>query len=149
MTSDSSFIGRNRASTDRIRTLAASLSDQDLGHPVGEHWTVAITLAHLAFWDRRVLNLLEAAEMDGQFPVREIDIAVNDISLPLWAAIPPRAAAGLALETAQALDERLANLPPALLEQLQARNERWVVRALHRNGHLDEVDAALKKKPHM
>lgn len=143
MASDSSFIERNRASTDRIRALAASLSDQELQHPVGEHWTVAITLAHLAFWDRRVLNLLEAAERDGQLPVREIDIAVNDISLPLWAAIPPRTAAHLALETAQALDEQLANLPPALLEQVYARNERWVVRALHRNGHLDEVDAAL------
>ena len=55
MTLDQSFIERNRASTNRMRTLVARLSDQELQHPVGEHWTVAITLAHLAFWDRRVM----------------------------------------------------------------------------------------------
>ena len=139
-----SFIERNRASTDRIRALAASLSEQELQHPVGEHWTVALPLAHLAFWDRRVMNMLEAAERDGKLHAPEIDIVVNDISLPLWAAMPPRAAARIALETAQALDELLANLPPALLEEIHAQNERWVVRALHRNEHLNEVDAALK-----
>ena len=54
MTLDRSFVERNRASTDRIRALAARLSDVEMQHPVGEHWTVAIALAHLAFWDRRV-----------------------------------------------------------------------------------------------
>ena len=47
MTLDQSFIERNRTSTNRIRTLAANLTDEELQHPVGEHWTVAITLAHL------------------------------------------------------------------------------------------------------
>jgi hypothetical protein len=55
MTLDQSFIELNRASTNRIRALAARLSDEELQHPVGEHWTVAIALAHLAFWDRRVM----------------------------------------------------------------------------------------------
>ena len=59
MSADHSFIEQNRASTARIRTLAA-LPDDALRVPVGEHWTVAITLAHLAFWDRRVLAVLWA-----------------------------------------------------------------------------------------
>jgi hypothetical protein len=144
MTLDRSFVERNRASTDRIRALAARLSDVEMQHPVGEHWTVAIALAHLAFWDRRVLYVLDMTERDGALFIPQIDIFVNDLSLPLWAAIPPRAAAQIAIETAEALDARLESYPAALLEEIYAYNQRWVVRALHRNEHLDEVDAALK-----
>ena len=140
---DRSFVERNRASTDRIRTLAARLTDDELQHPVGEHWTVAIALAHLAFWDRRVMYVLDKTERDGALFIPEIDIFVNDLSLPLWAAIPPREAARIAIDTAQALDVRLEGFPVALLEEINAYNQRWVVRALHRNEHLNEVDAAL------
>lgn len=143
MTLDGSFVERNRASTDRIRALAARLTDEEMQHPVGEHWTVAIALAHLAFWDRRVLYVLDMTERDGALFIPQIDIFVNDLSLPLWAAIPPRAAAQIAIETAEALDARLESYPPALLEEIHAYNQRWVVRALHRHEHLDEVDAAL------
>ncbi len=144
MTLDRSFIELNRASTKRIRDLAARLSDEEMQHPVGEHWTVAIALAHLAFWDRRVLYVLDMTERDGKLFIPEIDIFVNDLSLPLWAAIPPREAARIAIETSEALDKRLEDYPPALLEEIYAYNKRWVVRALHRGEHLDEVDAALK-----
>ena len=46
---DRSFVEHNRASTQRIRDLAERLSDEQLQQPVGEHWTVAIMLAHLPF----------------------------------------------------------------------------------------------------
>ena len=106
---------------------------------------MAIALAHLAFWDRRVLRILDMTEHAGKLFAPEIDILVNDLSLPLWAAIPPRQAARLAIESADALDKRLEDFPPALLAGINAYNARWVVRALHRNEHLDDVDAALKK----
>jgi len=144
MSLDRSFVDRNRASTDRIRALVERLTDEEMQHPVGEHWTVAIALAHLAFWDRRVMYVLDVTERGGKVFIPEIDIFVNDLSLPLWAAIPPREAARIAIETAGALDRRLEEFPPALLQEIQAYNERWVVRALHRGEHLDEVDAALK-----
>ena len=144
MTQDRSFVELNRASTERLRALAARLSDEELQHPVGEHWTVAITLAHLAFWDRRVMYVLDRSERNGKLFIPEIDIFVNDLSLPLWAAIPPREAARIAIETSGALDKRLENFPPALLEEIYTYNKRWVVRALHRGEHLNEVDAALK-----
>ena len=54
MTPDHSYVDLNRASTDRMRALATGLTDEALQHPVGEHWTVAITLVHLAWWDGRV-----------------------------------------------------------------------------------------------
>lgn len=144
MALDPSFIERNQASTERIRALAVRLSDDALQTPVGEHWTVAITLVHLAFWDRRVMYVLDMTEERGELFVPEIDIFVNDLSLPLWAAVPPREAARFAIENAEALDKRLERFPPALLEELHTYNPRWVIRALHRNAHLDEAEAALQ-----
>ena len=118
MTLDRSFIEHNRASTDRIRALAASLTDEQMQQPVGEHWTVGIALAHLAWWDRRVMVVLDMTERNGELFVPEIDIVVNDLSLPLWAAVPPRAAARIAIESAETLDRRLESYPPALLEAI-------------------------------
>jgi len=141
---DRSFIELNRASSERIRKLVARLTDQQMQTKVGEHWTVAIALAHLAFWDRRVMYVLDMTEKDGKVFEPEIDIFVNDISLPLWAAIPPREAAQIAIETSETLDKRLEGYSPKLLEEIHNFNKRWVVRALHRGEHLDEVDAALK-----
>ncbi len=140
---DRSFAERNRASTERIRALAARLGDAELARPVGEHWTVAIALAHLAFWDRRVMYVLDKTRESGQVFIPEIDIFVNDLSLPLWAAIPPREAARIAIEQAEMLDRQLEQFPPDLLELVYAENKRWVERALHRGEHLSEVDAAL------
>lgn len=141
-----SFVERNRASTNRIRKMAARLRDEELQHPVGEHWTVAIMMAHLAFWDRRVMYVLDMTERDGKLFIPDIDIFVNDLSLPLWAVIPPREAARIAIETAETLDKRLESFPPALLEEIYTYNKRWVERGLHRNEHLDEADEALEKQ---
>jgi hypothetical protein len=141
---DPSYNQLNRASTERMRALAARLSDAEMLHPVGEHWTVAIALAHLAFWDRRVMVVLDETERTGKLFIPALDVFVNDLSLPLWAAIPPRAAARIAIETADALDDRLERCSPALLEEIYAYSPRWVVRGLHRGEHLDDVDAALR-----
>jgi hypothetical protein len=145
MALDRAFVELNRASTNRIRALAGRLSDVELQQQVGQHWTVAIALAHLTWWDRRVLYVLDATERDGKLLAAEVDILVNDLSLPLWAAIPPRVAAQLCIETARTLDLRLESYPLTLLEEIYAYNQRWVLRALHRNTHLDEVEASIKK----
>jgi hypothetical protein len=145
MSLDPAYNDLNRASTARIRALVASLTPEEMLHPVGEHWTVAIALVHLAFWDRRVMFVLDRTESEGKLFIPEIDVFVNDLSLPLWAAVPARDAARLAIETADALDARLESYSPALLAEIYAYNPRWVVRALHRNQHLDDVDQALRR----
>ena len=145
MSLDPSYKDLNRASTERIKKLVTSLTDEEMQTRVGEHWTVSITLAHIAFWDRRVIYVLDMTAKNGKLFVPEIDIAVNDLSLPLWAAIPAREAARIAVETSEDLDQRLEVYPQDLLEEIYTYNKRWVVRALHRNEHLDEVDTALKK----
>ena len=140
---DRSFIELNRASQERMQALADRLSDEEMLTKVGEHWTVGIVYAHIAWWDRRVMYVLDMTEKDGKLFIPEIDIFVNDLSLPLWAAVPPREAERIAMETAETLDKRLEEYSPALLEEIYNYNKRWVIRALHRNEHLDEAIAAV------
>ena len=144
MTLDPTYIEQNRASTGRIRALADRLTDDEMQTKVGEHWTVAIAFAHLAWWDRRVMYVLDMTARDEKLFVPEIDIVVNDLSLPLWAVIPPRDATRICIETSEMLDKQLEEYSQALLEEIFNYNKRWVIRALHRNEHLDEVDAALR-----
>jgi len=127
-----------------MRAIANRCSDEEMLTRVGEHWTVAIVYAHIAWWDRRVMYVLDRTERDGSLFIPEIDIFVNDLSLPLWAAVPAREAVRIAMENAEAVDKRLEEYPEALLEEIHKYNKRWVVRALHRNEHLDEADKALK-----
>ena len=142
---DPTYKEQNRTSKERIRKLAERLTDAEMQTKVGEHWTVSIVFAHLAWWDRRVMYVLDMTEKDGKLFIPEIDVFVNDLSLPLWAAVPPREAARIAIESSETLDKRLEEYSPVLLEEIYNYNKRWVIRALHRNEHLDEADAALKK----
>jgi len=142
---DRSFIELNRKSRERMQAIADRCSDEEMLTRVGEHWTVAIVYAHIAWWDRRVMYVLDMTEKDGELFIPEIDIFVNDLSLPLWAVVPAREAVRIALENAEAVDKRLEEYPEALLEKILNYNKRWVIRALHRNEHLNEADAALKQ----
>jgi hypothetical protein len=98
MTVDRSFIERNRASSTRMRDLALNLSNEQLRQPIGKQWTVYSTFAHLAFWDLRVMHILDETKREGKLVAPEIDMAVNDILNTLFLAIPPRLAAQIASE---------------------------------------------------
>jgi len=142
---DPNYNQLNRESTNRIKNLAANLNDEQMQTRVGEHWTVAIAFVHLAFWDRRVLATLEETAKNGKLSVVEVETVVNDLSLPLWAVVPAKEAIKLAIESAQELDSQLEKFPKDLLEEMYEHNKRLVVRALHRNEHLDEVEEALRR----
>jgi len=142
---DPNYTQLNRESTERIKKLAASLVDEQFQVRVGEHWTVAIAFVHLAFWDRRVLATLEETAKNKKLSVVEVETVVNDLSLPLWAVVPAKEAVKLAIETAEELDNQLEKFPKDLLEEIYNHNKRLVVRALHRNEHLDEVEEALRR----
>jgi hypothetical protein len=136
----------NRAATARIRELAARSTDEQLATRVGEHWTVGVVFAHLSFWDRRVVDVLDRVG-DGttDVDVPTVDVVANDLALPGWLALAPRAAAGLAITAAEELDRRLEAAPDAALARVGSANDRWVRRHLHRNEHLDEAEAALRR----
>ena len=142
MMTDPAIHEANRASTARIHALG-DLSDEALRTPVGEHWTVSVALAHLAFWDLRALDVLERTERTGSVDAPGVDPVVNDLALGSWSAIPPRDALRLAIEAADAMDARVAGYPADLVAAVEAVNERWIRRSLHRDPHLDEVERAL------
>ncbi len=138
------YIARNRAQRERLATLAARLSDEDLGRPVGDGgWTVAATLAHLAYAEGRQVGAIEAWQVHGIPPAwwtRDEADAVDAARLPLWLAIPPREVVEQAIATAQALDRVMDRLPAGVLAQLPARRQDP---AAHRGDHLDEIDRIL------
>ena len=50
----------NRAQTERLRTLALRLTPAMLAVRLSNGWTVAVALAHIAFWDRQRLSLMRS-----------------------------------------------------------------------------------------
>lgn len=149
MAVDRSYIARNDAQRRRLRALVDRLTDDDLRRPVAAGWTVAATLAHLAFWDQRALVLLEAwkgkpsAAVPGDFDDTIIDW-INDTAKPLCLALPPREAARLAVAIADEADRAMAALPDDMVAASTARRTGvYVLRAEHRQEHLDEIERAL------
>jgi hypothetical protein len=141
------YIRENEAArTDLIRVVA-SLSDADLGHPTHSGWTVAATLAHLAYWDRRYRLILERWERGEVATSEEPDWAddvTNDALLPEWLALPPREACRLALEAADAVDSLVASLSPGTVAGVMQARRRWLLhRHGHRREHLAEIARAL------
>ncbi|MEI7924608.1 MAG: DinB family protein [Chloroflexota bacterium] len=132
----------------RLTLLVNDLDDRVLGETVHGRWTVAATLAHLAYWDRFALGLLErwAAgqpyETDGLPPWH--DHAVNDALLDAALVLPAAAAVRLATEAAGAIDARLSDLGEAAGHLLTDRDAEWLLRRhRHRAEHLDEIEVAL------
>ena len=54
----SAFAESNRTQTERLRALVGRLDAAALRMRMPNGWTVAGTLAHLAFWDRQRLCLM-------------------------------------------------------------------------------------------
>lgn len=147
---DRSYVDANRAALDRLKGFVEKASDADLEHPMEAGWTVASVLAHMAFWDQRVVACVDAWRPDGSGPVPTYyDDAVdwiNDAAKPLISALAPRVAARVTVEAAEAADRAVAGLS----DELSARNESlgWLVnpdRADHRLEHLDEIERTLSR----
>ena len=145
----SDFGQAHAASRRRLEDLAGRLSDQDLARATPYGWTVAALLAHLAFWDQRVLALVRRWQAAGRVDASPIDAAaVNDALRPLCLALDPRAAVALCLASAAEVDAALAALPAgqiaAIEAELQANPFQFRFnRALHRQDHLADIERLL------
>jgi uncharacterized damage-inducible protein DinB len=142
---DRSYVAENDAERARLRALVGRLSDGELARPMEGGWTVAGVLAHLAFWDQRVVVLLDEWERKGPSwtpPLedeRDVDW-INDATKALCLALPPRVAAELALSVAETADRRVAAVGDALIQaNARAGALNWR-RAEHRREHLDEIE---------
>jgi hypothetical protein len=138
------FVQENTASRSRLEELVRRLSPQDLACRTASGWTVAALLAHLAYWDQRLLALLRRWQAHGvdESPV-DAD-AINDALQPLCLALEPQAALALCLASARQADAMLERLDSNWVEQIRASpNHFRFNRGLHRDDHLDEIEHLL------
>ncbi len=148
MTPDTNNVADNTAARERLRQLLARLSDADLERPVGDGWSVAGALVHLAFWDTRQLALLRKWQQLGVEPAPSDSDTINVAVQALSTAIPPRAAAELALAAANAVDDEVAQIAPDMAARIDAIGYGYVLRrSIHREDHIDQIERALFPSP--
>lgn len=144
-----STIAGNSPSLERLRSVAGSLSDEELARPLGDGWTAGALFGHVAFYDARALEIVTRWEAGDHSPSPADVHVINNALLPQWLLLPPRAAANLAIHQAELIDAKLASLSPDQLADLAHDAEQLEIdldRANHRDEHLDELEARFGKR---
>lgn len=144
MRADRGYVKGNDTERGRLKALLAKCSEADLARPMPDGWTVAGVLLHMAFWDQRIVVLLDQWQNDGVIPRLEDPADVdwtNDSVKPMLLAVAPRAAADLAVRIAETADAMVAAARDDLVEQNRYLN---FSRADHRGEHLEQIEAALR-----
>jgi uncharacterized damage-inducible protein DinB len=147
---DRAYVAENDTERKRLASLVARLSDQDLERPMAAGWTVASVLGHVAFWDQRIIALIEAWRKAGVAsapPLEDEDNVdwINDATKPLLLAVPPRRAADLTVRIAETVDRMVAELPEEFVAaNAKAGSPLNLHRAEHRREHIAEIEAALR-----
>jgi len=142
------FLKQNETSRAQLREFVARLTEADFKRPVGTAWTISTLLCHLAFWDQRVLYLLQEAKAGRIDPSRlgaqSID-SINQAVRVLSQAISGPAAAQMALQIAEIVDAEAATISDEIVEKIFAAGfERMLNRSLHRMDHLRKLNDAIK-----
>ena len=142
---EQSFVCSNKESRDRLLAIVENLDDATLQQQISDEWTIAATLAHVAFWDQICVARWDAYDARGSLhdlPDATIDL-VNVANLPTWLALPTRSTVGLVRRSMEDLDDRIA----ALSEDAQwAAADGFIYmldRTRHRNKHSAEIEANL------
>ncbi len=141
------IIQENAEAHERLQALVSRLTDNDLSRPMDAGWTAAAALAHLAFWDARAILLIEKWKREGIGPSpADLDI-INDAARDLCLAIPPRAAAELAVKKSLEINRLIENLTPEMAEQIQAVGTAvHLTRFEHKRMHLEEIEGLIGKE---
>lgn len=144
------YAEQNTSSRQRLEALVRRLSDEDFARSTDYGWTVAALLAHLAFWDHRMSEILRRWRQEG-YDTSPIDsVAVNDALKVICHALEPRTAAELAISAAQKIDAELEALTLETTRQIEEHAEASSTqfrmnRSLHRDGHLQDIEALIRK----
>ncbi len=147
MADDRLYIDANNRERDRLRAFVEGLDDETLAAPVNEYGTVAGVLGHMAFWDQRVMVFTEKIDRGEPWVPGDAEPEgdwLNDTTRPIIHAIAPRAAAELALRTAEQTDGRVAELPQDRFWPNDPESPISAARWEHRKEYLDEIEAALR-----
>ena len=134
----------NRTQTERLRALARRLTPEMLAVRLPRGWTVAVALAHIAFWDRQRLCLMRRWAAGDSCHGGYDGEVFNEVLLPFLETIPADRVAALAVETAEEVDAFLLAVPDEVVEAALARPDRPNLdRGMHREYHLDRIERAL------
>lgn len=142
------YAARNRDETERMAKLVGRLKDEELSQRLANNgWTVAGSLAHLAFWDQRALLLLRKWQKHGVGPSAvDIDV-INDAAQVFLEALGPQTAARMAIEAAAAIDQEIESLSVEMLAKVESDGKTVRLdRAAHRRHHLAQIDALLAEE---
>ena len=130
------LVQRNSKGLLQFEAVVESLPAHDLSTTTSGNWSVAATLAHLAFWDRFVEARWNDFFRKGAFEeipdsVKEL---VNDAARDQWHKLKPEEAVRLSLEAARSVTRTIERLE---LEQLRAAVNLGRLAMLHRGLHWD------------
>lgn len=137
-------MSENTSEHGRLAELAARLTEEELSRPLQAGWTVAAALAHLAFWDVRAILLIHKWMREGIGPSPADTDIINDSARALCLAIPPRVAAGLAVEKSLEINQVIENLSPEMVERIQTIGTAvHLTRFEHKRMHREEIERVL------
>ena len=138
------YVEANNASRRRLESFVSDLSVEDLAQVNADGWTVASLLAHMAYWDQRMVALLNRwlAEGVGEAPT-DSDM-INDSLRPIVLALDPQEAVRLCLESAALADAAMESISDEMLAEIEASGNHYRTnRSLHREAHMREIEAIL------
>lgn len=138
----------NDEQRERLATLVDGMAAPDFAAQVMPGWTAGALLAHLAFWDRLVIERWTRAIADDEtIPVSLSEVLtdlINNASLAQWLAMPGPLAGREAIAAAEAVDAYVEGLEEARVAAAEAAGlGRLIDRSRHRAEHLDMIEAAL------
>jgi hypothetical protein len=147
MDSNLSYAADNKATREQLKALLSRLSEANFDLPLEEDWTVKAMLAHLAFWDRRHLAVLEGWQRSGTVqPVEAEPDSINEAVRHFGLALTPQAVVKLALEAAEAIDAAVEKVGPDMAAEIEAIDFVHILwRARHRREHIGQIERALQK----
>src|SRR6188508_368314 len=99
------FAESNQVQTERLRALARRLTSEMLAVRLTNGWTVAVALAHIAFWDRQRLCLLRRWAAGDSYHGGYDGEVFNEVLLPFLEMIPADRVAASVAEAAEAAEE--------------------------------------------
>lgn len=139
------FVEENNASRQKLAELAGRLTDEELALTTSYGWSIAALLAHMAWWDQRVLVLLRRWKEHGLDESPTDSQMINDSLKPLCHALDPRTAVSLCLASAEETDAEITATSAELMAQIEAGPTHFRFnRALHRNDHMKDIETLIR-----
>lgn len=136
-----------RSVLNAFESFVGELDHDALSITMPNGWTVAATLAHVAFYDDWVRERWTRRLRDGAFQDLPDDITdiVNAAGARIWDAVDPVRARTAALAAARAVAGLIETLPAAVVEDaIRTGRPAMVDRARHYDEHVEAIRASLR-----